>query len=256
MDRAARLAALNSYVYTVPPDELEAAVEAAGMELLAQGQNRYTRWFVTQGHLPNVIARQSPETGEASIELEPEHRGRASGLLDGADANLKFESDADMDWGVERLVFIRGVVWRDPLVDLRALWTVRSPMALDAAPVPGWRPWDSVTVWLHGMLADCLMPRHALPPPPLPFLPSHTGAVQLLAPALLGAESRHQRGGGPPGDIWHCGWRVGGHAAVPAGCPPWHAAHIRRPQVWRLTSANLCSREVDYRGRGRAGSTV
>jgi len=123
MDRAARLAALNSYVYTVPPDELEAAVEAAGMELLAQGQNRYTRWFVTQGHLPNVIARQSPETGEASIELEPEHRGRASGLLDGADANLKFESDADMDWGVERLVFIRGVVWRDPLVDLRALWT-------------------------------------------------------------------------------------------------------------------------------------
>jgi len=122
MDRAARLAALNSYVYTVPPDELQAAVESAGMELLAQGQNRYTRWFVAEGHLPNVIARQSLETGEASIELEPDHPAHSRTAARQVGEELEFETDADMDWGVERLVFIRGVVWRDPLVDLRSLW--------------------------------------------------------------------------------------------------------------------------------------
>lgn len=127
MDRAARLAALNSYVYTVPPNELDQKLGKAGLRLLAQGHNIYTRWFVAEGRLPHVLARRPSESKEDSeaeaaltpLTAEPRPFDRKTRQL-----QLKLEPELGSDWGIERLVFTRGVVWRDPNVKLPSLWQV------------------------------------------------------------------------------------------------------------------------------------
>jgi len=134
-DRSARLAAVNSYVYSVPPEELEAKLAAAGLSLLAQGRNQFTRWFVAEGRLPRVLLVRQPsmdEVAEGSAEDE-EERAAFSGM----DLELRLEpAGSSEQQPVERFVFVRGVVWRDPEVDLRVLWQVQTPPSPHLPPAP------------------------------------------------------------------------------------------------------------------------
>eukprot|EP00191_Tetraselmis_sp_GSL018_P011006 CAMPEP_0177599586 /NCGR_PEP_ID=MMETSP0419_2-20121207/13083_1 /TAXON_ID=582737 /ORGANISM="Tetraselmis sp., Strain GSL018" /LENGTH=489 /DNA_ID=CAMNT_0019092351 /DNA_START=220 /DNA_END=1690 /DNA_ORIENTATION=+ len=163
LDRAARLASVNSYVYTVSDEQLEGKLQAAGLALLAQGRNRYTRWFVAEGRLPQVHARPS---GAARRRAAPSGAAVTpmANTHPGASQELELWEEQDYHWGVERLVFVRGVVWRDPTIDLRSLWQELAncwpvpfePSFLDSQDVMVHRGvegiasevWDSLLPWI------------------------------------------------------------------------------------------------------------
>jgi hypothetical protein len=90
--RDGKLAALSGLCY-VPPAELSARLQHAGLELQAHGTTHFTRWFV---------ARQAPAAAGASLN--------------------SVAGQQPLQSQPQQLIFLRGVSWRSADLDALRVW--------------------------------------------------------------------------------------------------------------------------------------
>ncbi|DBA99807.1 TPA: hypothetical protein ACH3X3_012346 [Trebouxia sp. C0006] len=130
---AAKLARLSGLCYG-QPDRLAARLQAEGMQVQAQGQTSFTRWFVATGSLNQPLAAPS-QLAHAGV---PDRRTTA------AEAHLDSSSNSDAEehqtpsarvtpahidatsnmpsQSEHCVILMRGVVWRSEEVEVMKLW--------------------------------------------------------------------------------------------------------------------------------------
>ncbi|DBB06614.1 TPA: hypothetical protein ACH3X1_012136 [Trebouxia sp. C0004] len=129
---AAKLARLSGLCYG-QPDRLAARLQAEGMQVQAQGQTSFTRWFVASGSLNQPLTAPSqlphagiPEKRSMAIEasFDDSSNSDAEGQMASAsvppayiDAVPSMPSQSD-----HCVILMRGVVWRSEEVEVMKLW--------------------------------------------------------------------------------------------------------------------------------------